>query len=289
MANKFPTGKSHVSYSEVKAWAECPYRHYLMYVEGINTYVDNPWADFGTIVHDAIEGFLNTKQFDLESVKEKIAAKWDEKGYDTDEYIALITEERKSNGWKYDHESLQDMQSSAINILNDFESFMDSEFPGWEPISAEFELYEQIKDSNGMNFKGFIDCIIAKPKKPGSDKVEYWIIDWKTTGKRGWFWKKKREFLSLAQVGLYKHYWATKFNIPVKDIKVGYVFLKRGAKPGKTIELFKVSAGPVFIEKTNKLVKRMIKNVNNGIKLKNYDNCKFCPYKGTEHCSGKGW
>ena len=204
MANLFPTGKTHVSFSEVKAWAECPFRHHLMYIEGINTYADNPYADFGTIVHDAVEGFLNGKQIDLNEVNSKLDEKWKEKGYDSDEYIQLITEERKTNGWNYSHESLDDMKSSAKIILDDFKGFMDSEFPGWQPMSAEFQLYEDIEGVDGMKFKGFIDCIIAMPKKPGSDKVEYWILDWKTTGKSGWFWKKKREFLSLAQVGLYR-------------------------------------------------------------------------------------
>ena len=50
----FPTNKAHVSFSEVKAWAEWPFRHHLMYVKNINTYVDNPYADFGIVVHDAI-------------------------------------------------------------------------------------------------------------------------------------------------------------------------------------------------------------------------------------------
>ncbi len=283
----FPTNKAHVSYSEVKAWAECPFRHNLMYVQGINTYVDNPYADFGTVVHDQIEQRLNGKEFSIDLVNEKLTKIWAEKKYDSPEYIKQITEERAVNGWKYNHESLDDMKQSAANVINSFDSFMDETFPGWEPISAEHQLYENI--DNDMKFKGFIDCIIARPKKPGSDKVEYWVIDWKTTGKNGWFYKKKKEFLSLAQVALYKHYWANKFNVPLKDIKVGYVFLKRGAKPDNCIELFSFSAGPTFIDKANNLVSRMIKNVRKGVKLKNYNNCKFCPYKNTEHCSGKGW
>ena len=101
--------------------------------------------------------------------------------------------------------------------------------------------------------------------------------------------RKKKEFISLAQVALYKQHWANKFNIPVKDIKVGYVFLKRGAPPGKSIELFTFSSGPSFLKKANNLVEKMIINVKKGVKLKNYNNCTFCPYKNTEHCSGKGW
>ena len=253
-AKAFPTGKGHISFSEVKAWAECPFRHYLMYVEKINTYNDNPYADFGTTIHNAIEEFLNGKAFDLDDINKKLDEIWDKGGYDTPEYIKGVEEDRASNGWKYTHESLDDYKSSAKNIIGDFELFMNETFPGWEPISAEVELY-----------------------------------DWKTTGKTGWFYKKKKEFLSLAQVGLYKNYWASKFGIPVKDIKAGYVFLKRGAKPGKTCELLEVAATPKFLEKTNTLVKKMITNVQNGVKLKNYNNCTFCPYKGTEHCNGKGW
>ena len=286
-AKAFPTGKGHISFSEVKAWAECPFRHYLMYVEKINTYNDNPYADFGTTIHNAIEEFLNGKAFDLDDINKKLDEIWDKGGYDTPEYIKGVEEDRASNGWKYTHESLDDYKSSAKNIIGDFELFMNETFPGWEPISAEVELYEPLNED--LKFKGFIDCVIAKPKKPGSDKVEYWIIDWKTTGKTGWFYKKKKEFLSLAQVGLYKNYWASKFGIPVKDIKAGYVFLKRGAKPGKTCELLEGAASPKFIEKTDELVKKMISNVQKGVKLKNYNNCTFCAYKGTEHCNGKGW
>lgn len=285
--DEFPTGKKHISYSEVKNWAECPFRHHLMYVEKINTYKDNPYADFGTAIHDSIEGFLNGKPFDLDSLNKRLDERWELKGYDTEEYISEVRSDRASNGWKYKHEDLNDYKNSAKNIINDFKTFMDETFPEWHPISAEVELYEPLNEQ--LKFKGFIDCVIAKPKKPGSDQIEYWIIDWKTTGSTGWFYKKKKEFLSLAQVGLYKKYWATKFNVPLKDIKVGYVFLKRGAKPGKTCELLSVPSGPKFIEKTDELVKKMISNVQKGVKLKNYNNCTFCAYKGTEHCNGKGW
>ena len=284
---KFPTSKGHVSFSEVKNWAECPFRHYLMYVEKINVYQDNPYADFGTIIHDSIESYLNGQEFDLEKINLNLETIWAEKGYDSPEYIKEVRDQRSSNGWKYNHESLEDYKKSAETIIFDFKTFMDETFPGWQPISAEVELYEPLNDE--LKFKGFIDCVIAKPKSPGSDKIEYWIIDWKTTGSKGWFYKKKKEFLSLAQVGLYKSYWAKKYNIPLKDIKTGYVFLKRGAKPGKSCELLPVTSGPKFIEKADTLVEKMITNVQKGTKLKNYNNCTFCSYKETEHCSGKGW
>ena len=162
MSQMFPTNKPHISYSEIRAWAECPFRHHLMYVEKINTYKENPYADFGTIIHEEIENFINNKVICLSTVFSKIDETWEKKGYDSQEFINLMTEERAINGWKYKHETISEWKQSAENILNDFPKFVDETFPGWEPISAEVELYEKLRDN--LSFKGFIDCVISVPK-----------------------------------------------------------------------------------------------------------------------------
>ena len=36
MNDAFPTGKPHVSYSEVRCWKECPFRHKLSYIDKID-------------------------------------------------------------------------------------------------------------------------------------------------------------------------------------------------------------------------------------------------------------
>ena len=286
--DQFPTKKNHISYSELKAWKECSFRHKLMYVDKIETYEDNPYADFGTIIHEAIENFINGGILDIECANKKIIECWDKKGYDSKDYIEKITAQRKENGWKYEHEKLSQWLASAKNILEDFPQFMDNTFPGWIAVKAEEELYEEIPGFD-IKFKGFIDCIIKVPKSKNSKLFNYWILDWKTTGKSGWYFQKRKEFLSLLQVGLYKKFWAKKSNLPLKDVRAGYVFLKRSASPGKTCELFKVSVGPKFIENGDKIMSSMIKTVQKGLTLKNYYSCKFCPFKNTEHCSGNSW
>jgi len=285
MKDIFPTGKAHISYSEIKTWHECPKKHKLMYVDKIQTFVDNPYSDFGTIVHEEIESFLKNKSINFERVYAKLDKEWQEKKYDSKEYIKKITMEREQNGWKYVHEPLDQWKESAKNILSEFPDFINNEFPGWELICAELELYEDIKESE-IKFKGFVDCVITVPYK---GKKVFWVIDWKTTGKGGWFFTKRKEFISLAQIGLYKSFLAKKIGVSLRDIRVGYVFLKRGAKLGKTCELLKVSVGPKFVDKTDNLIKRMIASVKKGISLKNPNGCKFCPYRNTEHCDGNGW
>mgnify|MGYP003114114040 CR=1 FL=1 len=281
----WPTGKPHISFSEVKLHSECSYRYKLTYIDNLDAYEENPYADFGTSIHNAIENYLKNYSIDLDSCLKEITNIWEDKGWDTQEFIDKITMERTSQGFKYTHENLETWLNQAKVILENFPSFMNNTFPGWTLIDAEHMLYEPIDDES-ISFKGSIDCVIKVPGKGNKDI--YWVIDWKTTGPAGWFYKKKREFNTLSQIGMYKSYWAKKNDINIKDIRTAFVFLKRGGKPEKCIETFKVSTGPKFLEKSDKLIKNMIYNVKKGRYMKNYYGCKFCPFKQTEHCNG-GW
>ena len=57
----FPTGKPHISLSEVKQWKECPYRHKLVYIDKIETFEPSPYLHFGTAVHEGCETLLERK------------------------------------------------------------------------------------------------------------------------------------------------------------------------------------------------------------------------------------
>lgn len=276
----FPTNKPHVSYSEIKIWKECPWKHKLMYVDGIQTYENNPYAEFGTIVHDTIENYLKTGAMDVSQVEQKLKSSWEEHGFDSQEYIDKMTEQRKKFDLKYRHEKFDSWLTSAHNILSAVPDFMDENFGEWEYVSAEEQIYENIEGQE-LKFKGFIDAII-KSKVKGKDK--YWIIDWKTTGPRGWYQDKRRDFLTQAQVGLYKKFWSEREGVPLKSIGCGYALLKRNTKPEKCAWFMPVSVGPKFITKSEKLIESMVKSVKKGMNLKNRNNCRFCPFYQTEHC-----
>ena len=155
-------------------------------------------------------------------------------------------------------------------------------FNDWVYLAAEDELYEPIEGEE-IKFKGFIDGIIGDVTKRGKRRI--WIIDWKTSGPGGWRRDKKQDFLVQAQLASYKIYWSKRENIDPKDIRCAFVLLKREAKPGKSISIVPISVGPKMIEKTNKLVSSMVKGVKRGLSLKNRESCKFCEFKGTEHCT----
>jgi len=280
---QFPTQKPHVSYSEVRNWKECPWRHKLTYIDKIVKDDPSPYLSYGTALHDGIESFLKTKTMDVQSVLDKITKEWEEKGFDSDEWIKSQADYRKSQGWRpKSHDYLPSWLEWATNSLEELPKFLDSEFDEWSVISAEEQLYEFV-DGYDIFFKGFNDALL-KVKIKG--KEFYYVIDWKTAGDKGWYASKRRDILTWAQIALYKSFWMRKNGYDTKQVKCGFVLLKRGANPGSTCELVKVSVGPKAEENALSILRSMVKTVRRGIFLKNRNSCLFCEFKNTKNCPG---
>jgi len=274
----FPNGKPHVSFSEIKQWKECPFRHKLAYIDKIDTFKPSPYLHFGTAVHEGCETLLESRSVDRDKILGVMKKEWQDAGYENPEWYS------KQPGW-YKHEPVGTWETWANNMWNEVLDFLDVELPGWECFKAEEALYEKIDDlEEPLNFKGFIDGVLKVPKKRGKGHV-YWIIDWKTSGSWGWRRDKKQDLGMTAQLILYKHFWAKKHNIELKDVRCGFVLLKRGGKIGKVCELVNVAAGPKSLEKGVKLMRSMIKTVRKGMYLKNRNSCKYCQFYQTEHCT----
>lgn len=271
-----PTGKSHISFSEIKCWKECSYRHKLMHVDKIDVFEPSPFLDFGTAVHEGCESLLENASVDKNKLLNEIRQAWQKHGFDDPAWV------ERQPGW-YKYHPVEEWCTWASNMWADVPSFLNTTFPEWETVKAEEELYEDIEDSD-VKFKGFIDAVIKVPKKRGTG-FEYWILDWKTSQSYGWRREKKQDILMTAQLILYKHFWARKHGVPLKDVRCGFILLKRGGKPGKMCELVKVSAGPKTIDKALKIMRSMIKMVKKKFNLKNRNSCNYCPYKDTEHCT----
>ncbi len=259
-----PTGKPHVSFSEVKMWHECGWRHKLVHIDKIDVFKPAESPSFGTAIHAECEEYLEKRTYNIERLDESIRKTWSENNFSDPE------------SWINDGKT----------ILSDITKFLDETFPDWSFIAAEQALYEPIEGEETIKFKGYVDGIIRAKNKRGQDCL--WIIDWKTSGPRGWNSDKRRNKLILAQLALYKHFCSEKFQIDPKDIKCGFVLLKRGLKPGKTCELFEVSVGPKTLEDAKKLVLNMINGVRAGKTIKNRLSCTYCDFKNTQHCPGSG-
>ena len=254
-----PTNKQHISFSEISEWKKCTWKHKLKYIERVDLSTRSEYLDFGVAIHAACENFIKTKNMDVSFATSVIDEAWKEHNF---------TDKQK---WL-------DM---AENILNDVPQFFDDTFGDWEFVSAEEQLYEDLPKKEEFKFKGYIDGIIKSKDSKG--KLKYWIVDYKTCS-WGWPKYKKQSFDVAMQLILYKNFWATKHNVPLKDIKCGFILCKRAGKNGKRCELVPVSVGEVSSGKAFKVINNMITSMHRGIAIKNRESCQWCEYKDTEYC-----
>lgn len=268
-----PTGKPHVSFSEMRTWKECSYRHKLQHVMKIDLSKPGPLMDFGTAVHASCEDYLKTRVMKPEIAVEMIRKVW-EKNKD----LKVIDKDGKE---RVIFDNVEQYVKEANDILADVPKWLEETFPNWEFVDAEHYLYEKIGDTPHA-FKGFIDGVIKC--KGARNKVITWLIDWKTTS-WGWTMDKKSDDMVRAQLVLYKNFWSKKFGTDPRDIRCGFVLLKRTAKPGQHCELVTASIGDVTTGRSLKVLTNMLSCVKKGIAIKNRNSCQYCDYHGTEWCT----
>lgn len=276
-----PTGKYHVSYSEVNTACGtdgCGWKHKLKYVEG-HEEPDTEHTTYGRAVHEALQEWLlknDSVWFDWETRIEECQKE--------------VEQEFEKIGFNPRTESLnKDWIQPIETILSSIPGWMDETFPDWKPVAAELQLFEPIQGHTNKWFKGFIDAVIKVPKRPrkGSKKpvfgYVYWVLDWKTTS-WGWDSKKKQDKFKRMQLALYKHYLSLKLGIPLEDIKCGFVLLKRTAKKNNNLELLEVSVGEKTRLEAVDLVSECVSMISKRFWLKNRNSCRFCEFRGTELC-----
>lgn len=258
------TGKPHVSFSEIRDWSECSFRHKLKHVLKIDLGRPGPFLDFGKAVHTSCEVFLKTRVMDIQLAVDAITAAWetnkDVPGFEPEKLAIFIKE--------------------AVGVLQEVPDWFNKTFPNWEFVDAEHLLYEPI-EGHDQAFKGFIDGIIICDGPKGTRL--YWLIDWKTCS-WGWGMDKKTDPLVRAQLVLYKNFWSTKTGTDPKNVRCGFVLLKRTAKAGTKCELVTASVGDITTGKSLKVVGNMLASVKRGMALKNKSNCQWCDYRNTVHC-----
>jgi len=273
-----PTGKHHISFSEISTCNECGYKHKLKYVDG-HTEQDSEHTIYGHGIHSALQDWLLSQNF---------------QDFDWDERIEVCCNEvlkgfNNLPNFKPDPGELQEEWLEPIDrILRRVPVWMDATFPGWKIVAAEFPLFEPIEGKTNKWFKGFIDCVIKVPIKVRKGKKEiateytYWILDWKTTS-WGWDKKRKQDKYKRMQLALYKHFFSVKTGIAMETIHCGFVLLKRTAKK-ECCELVPVSAGDKTRQDALDLISLSLNLIAKRYWLKNRTACRFCDFRATPLC-----
>ena len=256
--------KKHISFSEVKVWSECPFKHKLQYIDKVNKFVGNEYTAFGKALHEACEKSLLNDVAVISHVF-------------TQSFLKEL-EKLKESSVELRPDLVMAMAQQGKMLADKVLPYVKEYFSNFEVHAAEEELYEVMPEMD-YNFKGYIDLILKT--KDG----KYHIIDWKTCS-WGWDSRRKADRITGYQLVFYKHFFAQKYNVDPKNIETYFALLKRTAKKNN-IEIFKVGSGIKKTENSLKLLNNSIYNIKKGNYIKNLTSCTQgygCEFYKTKHC-----
>tara|TARA_Y100001937_G_scaffold119372_1_gene175036 strand:- start:2667 stop:3470 length:804 start_codon:yes stop_codon:yes gene_type:complete len=266
---------SHISYSELKQWTECAWKHKLNYIDKIKQFKGNEHTAFGSALHTVCEVIVqdyseNKKSADLQELFEK-------------EFLKNLQKIKKaSTEIEFSGDLLSSMRHQGKHLIQFILPALKSNFGKFKLISVEENLYEDIEGKIEKKFKGFVDLVIYTP-----DTKKFHVIDWKTCS-WGWDSRKKTDKMITYQLSLYKHFWAKKHGKSYKDVTTHFALLKRTAKKSN-VEIFKVTNGEKKIGNALKLLDKAVYNIDKCNYVKNRLSCygKYgvCEYYKSKHCS----
>ena len=257
--------KNHISFSELKIWKECAFKHKLMYVDGIKKFIGNEHTAFGKAVHDTCEKSVLS------------SAPIDQKKYFQECFLREV-QDLRTKGIDINKHMISEMRTQGDSLVDFILPALKNYFGEYEVLSAEEDLYELIDDTN-LNYKGFIDLVLKT--KDG----KYHIIDWKTCS-WGWDSRRRSDSMTTYQLTYYKYFFAKKHGIDLKDITTYFALLKRTAKKDRA-EIFDVTSGNKKIENSLKLLNKAVYNIKHKNYIKNRLSCNQmfgCEFYRTKYC-----
>ena len=253
-----------ISFSELKNWKECPYRHKLIYIDKLDYYSGNEYTAFGTAIHAVCEKIIVNESLDGMQIFNS----------NFKQELSVL----QLQGISINQDLVNDMSRQAEQICNKIVPALKDYFKNFEVFSVEEKILEDIEEvqSFGKKFKGFIDMVIK------TEDNKYHIIDWKSCS-WGWSSYKKTDALTSYQLTYYKKYFSKKHNIDPSRIETYFGLLKRTAKK-ENVELLRISSGSKKITNALKTLENAVININNKNYVKNRLNCKYCKFYQTENC-----
>lgn len=282
----------HISYSQLSSFETCPKQWYLTYVKNLAPYKPSIHAVFGTAMHETIQSWLEVLYND--TIK---------KANEMDLHSLLqenMVKAYKAQKAMYSHEHFSDQNEmnlfylDGVHILDFLKKKRVLYFSNKNTYLAGIEtlLYQELRP--GVFFKGLIDIVLY------NETVDKWyIIDLKTSTS-GWSDYVKKDNTKIAQVLLYKEFFAKQFNIDIDKIEVIYYILKRKvpmeaefASMQRRIQEFKPPSGKVkrgeAVSMMSRFVKETLDESGNFFDKEfqatpSESSCRFCIFRNNPIC-----
>lgn len=287
----YATQKS-VSYSQMSMFNECPKKWSLQYKEGHKQFTSSIHTVFGTALHEVIQAYLTV-------MYEKSGAEADR--LNTYEMFEDALREEYKKQYKANNnlhfsapDELREFFEDGIAIIREFAKDKSKYFSkrGWHLVGCELPLVltPSSKLPNVM-FQGYLDLVMYHEP---TNRIK--IIDIKTS-RQGWSKKEKSDENKQFQLILYKKYFAETYNIPVENIEIEFMIVKRKIFESenfviKRVQLYKPASGKVKLNKVSKSIESFVEQAfdRNGYKNVEHQptphkNCNWCPFHKTHLCS----
>ena len=295
-----------ISFSQYAMWLKCPMQWKLSYVNKLVKYEENINTLFGNAVHTVIQMYLTSlyesaagaaeaDQIDLEVEFEKEFNKEIDSSRAKDANLILSDEE------------ISEFMKDGKTIVKYFSSYSirKKHFPSkkYRVVGVELPLDVPLKKGT-LIYKGYLDIVLRDVK---TGKIH--IMDFKTST-NGWNKYQKEDRTKTDQLLLYKRFYSKVHNLPMSDIDVEFIILKRKlyedvAFPQQRIQRLSPADGKISMKRVENafldFVNECFDHTGNynqettflKIPGKNRKNCKFCQFKtlkdkdGNLYCDGK--
>ena len=258
---------SHISFSELKLWSECPFKRKLVYGDKIKGFEGNIYTAFGRAIHAACEKYILSK--DLPASEDSFMKN----------YVSELGQLPENIQNELNQETAESFMEQGMAIIKEVPQALEDTFGDFQVVSAEEQLYEPIKEfvEKEYSFKGFIDLVLK------TSDGKYHVIDWKSCS-WGWDARRRQDSMNVYQLVFYKHYYSKKHGININDIDVHFGLLKRTAKEGAKVEIFKTTSGAIRTKNAIKLLNNALYNISKDRHIKNKVSCAKCEFYKTSHC-----
>ena len=284
--------QSTVSYSQYSMWRRCPHQWFLAYAKGLAPYQASIHTVFGTAVHETIQHYLKVmyEQSGAAADREDIVGMFNECFRNTYKGEFEKMKQHFSNP-----DEMREFYEDGVNILEWFKKHRTQFFTTRNVVLLGIEMPLMVELKKNLFLKGFIDFVLYD-----KDLDKIYIYDIKTS-RSGWNDKAKKDDIKLAQILLYKEYFAKQYNIDVEKIEVEFFILKRKIWDSEDfvipyITRFKPASGKIkrkqASEKFNMFLDECFDNESKHIfkdytKLVGKDSCTYCPFNNNKELCDK--
>jgi len=273
-----------VSYSQFSIHQQCPHRWSLEYIYGHKIYKPNINLIFGTAFHETLQQYLTVMYNESGAAADRLGLE----DMFAERFIETYKKEYEVAKTHFSNASeMREFFDDGITILNWIQKRRNKLFTIRRMKLLGIELPLVLKLANNIYYKAYIDFALYD-----EDLKKVYIYDIKTST-RGWSEREKKDDNKLAQILLYKEYFAKQYGYDVESIEVEYFIVKRKiyesaefpiprvqsfkpasgkTKRGKAVESFESFIKDCFDEFGKPKIKSYLKNVGE-------DSCKWCPFK----------